>query len=667
MRFLIFIIFLLNSHHLKSQSSDIHSFDIVNENELVLNYSDSLIERDLEEAFIYTMQHLNESVNDEKPDYYTSLLRNAIYTSYFMGNVNFSDSLNQVLMQFPKENLHPVFQAKIALNQAHAARNQKRYLESLDLAKEALLKFRNISDARNQLNVINILMRIYFDLGNIDRALHYQSEVDRLFTYVDDEELKINLLLIVSKLHVYNNDFKQAQEYLSRAHRRAHDSQQNDQISAIDFYQAIIYYMQRNYTKSIDLLDKAINGKLRAGKILSMSASITYKAAIAMKQKKYQLAEYYNREALKVRKKAHHRYLAGSSHYNIANTLIYQQKFDSAKYHIKIANDLFSIYKVRPSVKRGNQLLMNIYLQKDDHENAYRLLQDIINIEDSIYRNQSKNKLSDLESSIEVSKYELEKSALQAKTIKEKTQNETNKLLIKISLIILAFALVFSYLLFLHLREKNKRKILLMNQKMIFIQMNSHFVFNALTAIQSLLFKKHIESAIHYLTVFSNLVRKILFITGRKYIGLQMEVSFIMEYLQLQKLRFGDEFKYQLDISDILLQMNHNVPPLLLYPYIEYAIEECVQKSAQGSMLIIKVESDKNYLIYRLVDVELGFSKIEDCYIKRFSKEKISCMNLTTQRIALYNKILYKKLSFYIEDYQYNNNKYPSLVFKFRK
>lgn len=664
---LLYVFIFFGTQITYSQSSDIHSFTIRDKERAKLDYADSLSGRDLPLALHYLIQELNSELIVDKPDYYTSLLSKANHVSFLIGRIQLCDSLDSVIMNYPKNNQHPIFQARIALNQANTARNQRRYLESLEYAKESLLNFQKNADRKGQLEAINIIIRIYFDLSNYTSAIQYVPEIEKLINHVDDVELKIGLLFYISKLYVYLEDYSESQVYLDQAQRLINENNVKHQQPAFYFYQALIYYKQKNYTKASTYLEKSAKGKYEFGSFLSMSSTITYQAALAMRQKKYELAEYYNREALKLREECGDRYLVASSHYNIANCLIEQHKFDVAEYHIELGEKLYSIYDAKPSIKRGNQLLKKIYLLKKDFKNAYFTLQNIIQIEDSIYQHQNKIKLDELESKIKISQYELEKAKLQASTLKEKSQNETNKVLIKISLIVLVFSLIFSYLLFLHLHEKNKRKLLLINQRLIFIQMNSHFVFNALTAIQSLLFQKQIESAIHYLTLFSNLVRKVLFVTDRKYVGLQMEVSFMMEFLQLQKLRFGDDLKYQIDISNVLMQMNINIPPLLLYPYLEYAVEECVQKAESNSMLVIKAEQEKKHLTYHLIDINLGFSKLDDCFIKRFAKDKISCLDLTNQRVSLYNQFYMKKLEFYKEEQLYNGELYPALTFKIRK
>jgi len=661
------ILLLLSSVGLKSQSKDIHSSNLTSLDKEKLDFMDSLLASDINQAYIYSFGELGSENLYEKPDFYTEMLAKAIDASYLFGRTEISDSLYLKLIQFPIENTHPIFEARILLNQAIAARRHKRQIEALSFAKESLLKFQQSQDVSGQLKAISIILRLYSDLGNYESAGNYILEIERLLDYESDISLKVDLLFFISKIYVHTGKYQDAQLFISRANSLVVDSDLKKYKSSINYYLGFLYYAQGNYSKSLNYLEKSAVQTRNKGLMLSLSSIITFKAAIAMRQRKYSTAEYYNREALKIRENGHCRYLSASSHFNIANSLIYQFKYDSALYHISIAEKLYSVYDIKPDLKRGKELKKKIYLFQNDFKSAFQTLENIIEIDDSVYQHRTKIKLKELESNIEISKLEQEKADLQAKTINQQNQNETNRILIKISLFVLLFAITFSYFLYQHIKELNRRKLLIINQQLVFIQLNSHFVFNALTAIQSLLFKKQIESAIHYLTLFSNLVKKVLLVTHRKYVGIQMEVSFIMEYLQLQKLRFGDDLKFQLDISDILYEMNFKIPPLLLYPYIEFAVEECVQKAEGKSMIIIKADVDRKFFYYRLVDVNLGFSNLNNCFIKRFAKDKINCLDLTHQRISIYNHFYKRKIEFYKDEFDYNGSLYPSLTFKIRK
>jgi hypothetical protein len=664
---LIVVPLVLYSVGLQSQSKDIHSYFLTSVDRKKLDFADSLLAIDIEKAYDFCSQELGSETLFEKPDFYTEMLSKAIDASYLSGQVEISDSLYSKIINFPKENTHPIFEARILINQSIASRRHKHHIKALNYAKQSFLKFQQSQDVDGQLKAIGIILRIYTDLGNFESALNYSSDIERLLKSNGDRRYMIEILALMSKIHINLGQYHEAQLYISRASALITSEELEKYKSTINYYLALLYYVQGNYSKSLNYLERSAEQKREYGSMISLSSTITLKAAIAMRQMKYSTAEYYNREALKIREACHSRYLSASSHFNIANSLIYLYKYDSALFHISAAEKLYSVYKIKPDFKRGKELKKKIYLFQNDYQGAFQTLEKIIEIDDSVYQHRNRVKLNELESNIEISKLEQKKADLQAKTLVQQNQNETNRVIIKISLFVLLFALTFSYFFYLHIKELNRRKLLIINQQLILVQLNSHFVFNVLTAIQSLLFKNQIESAIHNLTLFSNLVKKVLLVTHKKYVGIQMEVSFILEYLQLQKLRFGDDLKFQLDISDILYEMSFKIPPLLLYPYIEYAVEECVQKAEGKSMIIIKADFDQKFLYYRVIDINLGFSSLDSCFIKRFAKDKINCLDLTNERLSIYNHFYKRKIEFYKDEFDYNGSLYPSLTFKILK
>jgi hypothetical protein len=75
-------------------------------------------------------------------------------------------------------------------------------------------------------------------------------------------------------------------------------------------------------------------------------------------------------------------------------------------------------------------------------------------------------------------------------------------------------------------------------------QMNPHFIFNALTAVQSFVLNKDTHSANEYLTKFSMLMRQSLEASRRKFIPLSDEIDMLKNYIALEQVRFKDKFEF---------------------------------------------------------------------------------------------------------------------------
>ena len=112
----------------------------------------------------------------------------------------------------------------------------------------------------------------------------------------------------------------------------------------------------------------------------------------------------------------------------------------------------------------------------------------------------------------------------------------------------LGLLLVFAWLLirFRNLKAENERKSL--EQRLLRSQMNPHFIFNCMNSIQSYLYKNDKEQVSIFLSRFAGLMRHMLHSSREMFVPLEEEVANLRTYLDLQQLRFDDEFSYQIEI-----------------------------------------------------------------------------------------------------------------------
>ncbi|MCX8149780.1 histidine kinase [Thermaurantimonas aggregans] len=95
--------------------------------------------------------------------------------------------------------------------------------------------------------------------------------------------------------------------------------------------------------------------------------------------------------------------------------------------------------------------------------------------------------------------------------------------------------------------EKN---LALMTLKSIKAQMNPHFFFNALNTIQAFIYANDKLSATQYLSKFSKLTRLILENSEAEQIDLASELKTIAIYLELEKMRFVNNFEFDICTCD---------------------------------------------------------------------------------------------------------------------
>jgi LytS/YehU family sensor histidine kinase len=96
------------------------------------------------------------------------------------------------------------------------------------------------------------------------------------------------------------------------------------------------------------------------------------------------------------------------------------------------------------------------------------------------------------------------------------------------------------------------------------VQMNPHFIFNALNSIQDYILTNEKRLANTYLGKFSDLMRLYLEMSNKKNISLEEEIKALELYLELESLRFEDSFEYELKVSPELQTYDMMIPSMIL-------------------------------------------------------------------------------------------------------
>jgi hypothetical protein len=137
--------------------------------------------------------------------------------------------------------------------------------------------------------------------------------------------------------------------------------------------------------------------------------------------------------------------------------------------------------------------------------------------------------------------------------------------------------------------------------KFLKTQIHPHFLFNTLNNLYALTLKKS-ELAPDMVLKLSELINYMLYECTSNEVPLLKEIKFIQNYIDIEKMRYGDKLDVDLRVTGDL--NSRNIAPLILLPFVENcfkhgASEELLQSwvkvsiDAQPGLLVIKVENNK--------------------------------------------------------------------------
>lgn len=190
------------------------------------------------------------------------------------------------------------------------------------------------------------------------------------------------------------------------------------------------------------------------------------------------------------------------------------------------------------------------------------------------------------------------------------------------------------------LMEKESLEILAdklsIERRLLQSQMNPHFIFNLLGNIQSMILKNDRLIAISYLGKFAKLTRQVLEQSRMDRICLELEIQTLKNYMDLQQLRLNHSFDYCVDMDETV-DPNVHIPPLLLQPFVENAIEHGLKPLADLRHGFLKISfhlrMDADVLECTITDNGIG---LEESRSKKKNAPHTSLSTrITDERLAL--------------------------------
>lgn len=136
-------------------------------------------------------------------------------------------------------------------------------------------------------------------------------------------------------------------------------------------------------------------------------------------------------------------------------------------------------------------------------------------------------------------------------------------------------------------------------------QMNTHFVANALTAIQGFVMRNDKLKANRYIVDFYTLLRLFLDSSRNQTHRLERELDLLERYVKLQQLFY--KFEYIVEVGEDIYPNEMSVPTSLYQPFVENAIIHGLRhRTTEGAILKIAFERTKDMLKCRIEDNGIG-------------------------------------------------------------
>ena len=205
--------------------------------------------------------------------------------------------------------------------------------------------------------------------------------------------------------------------------------------------------------------------------------------------------------------------------------------------------------------------------------------------------------------------------------------------------IALAVLFVFNISVYLIFKSKKKSREKAVIQKRIaetklealLSQMNPHFTFNAMNAIQDYIISNDIDNSLKYTGEFAKLIRKTLENSSKQTITIEDEIEYLKTYIIIENMRFDNRIQVDYHIGNDVDVYHSKIPTMLLQPFVENVFVHAFNASFPSPKLTISFEMlSKNILECKIIDNGMSLTAT-----KKIKFHQSKGIQLTKERLSL--------------------------------
>ena len=465
--------------------------------------------------------------------------------------------------------------------------------------KRALIYTKMFGDQQKVAIGYNNISIAYYRVGNYEKAIEWQLVAIKAKENLGDTISLATSLNNAGSFFLKVKKFTQAKRYLSKSFRLLNDESKMAGFSALNL--GICYKMTGDLDSALYYYNMAIKIYTRLGLESNIGKAYSNIGGVYEGKRDYGKALEYMQKSLETSKKLNNEYDIAIRSRNVANVYLELKQPARAKSHILEAKRLADKLKSTELSMEVYNTLARYYEVTGNFAVSLANYKIYKELNDSLFSESSEKTINELNTKYETEKKEQEIEALKNQSriselelIRKESSIYQQRLILYFTAIISILTAFALYLLFRRykLKQKNARELLArqkleLEQRMLLSQMNPHFIFNSLAAVQEYIGISETTKAQTFLSKFARLMRAILQNSRRQFIPVDEEMESLKWYLEIEKQRFGARFDYELtsEIDEPAFVM---VPPMMVQPFVENAIVHGFSNMASGGFLKIE-------------------------------------------------------------------------------
>ena len=518
-------------------------------------------------------------------------------------------------------------------------------------------KFAKRSDSRIELALsFHNESKIHAHFGDLELAVEKEllalqfAEKYNLSYY----ESIFNRTISNYSLEVQNS--KESKNYIRKALDISKKLYDQRSIALCEISQGGILIFDQSYTEAIGLLEVSIKKLERYKDAENIGKGYEYLGNAYEKTNKSTEALASFGLAIKYYESIGNWDKMGDVFHSIGEVYLKQKLFVKAELYLNKSIEIRMQQSENNKIYTSYRVLSNLYAQTGKKDASFLYLKkyvDFIELNSTFKNSQKiasltqKNSSESRERLLELQGETLEKELKEKKILQLQSDRRFYGIIFTIIILLLGGIIVI--IMLSQNKIKQEQRDAEMTQSLLRSQMNPHFIFNAMSVIQSYIYSNTPDIASKFLVNFSRLIRLILENSHKEFIPLEVEEEILTKYLNTQKLRFENRFNFKIKIEEELRLKRVMIPPMITQPFIENAIEHGQLNTISNGLITIYMTQTNGLLDITISDNGVGRTKANK--IKKNKNHKSMAITITRERIEILNRKYKGKGSLSIKDF----------------
>ena len=507
------------------------------------------------------------------------------------------------------------------------------FSNALDYYKRSLGMFVALGDLRRQSMAYNNIGSVYFRLGIYDESMNNFLNSLSIREEMDDPKI-CSTLNNLGNIYVRLCDYEKALEMYQRSLKYKRKLNKNPQSTLNNI--GNVYLKLNDYSKALQYLTEALIINEENEDEKRIASSLNNIAIVYEEKGRLDQAVDYYQKALDLKKKVGDTYGYANTSKNLGWISLTKKDYKQADFYFRQSLEIAKKIKARDLVKDNYDLLSQCYSAINDFENAYLYKKYCSNVRDSLFNEETSDKIAQYRTNFTIEKTLREKEMLIKDNEIIKLQMEKIKSWWITLFLLVMFFIIFAILLYFNINKKKKinkllaetnenlrkeieiRKITSNNlqsslkEKDVMLKEIHHRVNNNLQVISSILdLQSRSSTNKEFITMLRNtqnriismsLVQEKLYSSGDlALVDFNNYINSLIDYIYGTYEINPSRIKPVINVEDIHVNINTAIPcGLLINEIVTNAIKHGFNDNKKGE-IFINMKKDKSEYLHLVI------------------------------------------------------------------